>query len=919
MKKILACLLCTAMASMTVTPVIAEQNEVKNIIYMIPDGGGMDPFYLSDALKQIGGWNRGIYPNSTITETGEMYAKQYLAGGITTHSANADVTDSAAAGTALSSGYKTKNGYVGVDPDKIPHANILEAAQYAGLNVGMVSTYEWTNATPASFSAHDKDRGNYTPMSEQIVNQGIDVVLGGGFGAAKWGDISEAEKRGYDIMNTREDLQSVQPGDKIWGNLVSGSFPYDIDYSAETPNIAEMTKAAITALNEENGFFLMVEGSKVDGGGHSNFAQGMVGEFLAFDEACKVALNFAEERDDTVVIIVPDHDTGGMNLPADMSKAATELQNGKEPSELTWETTGHTARHGGMFMYVPEGVSYPAGISGKDIGTHKAYEENVVDNTVIAPYIADFLDVDLGELSKELFVDVTDMGEYDSEVGIFRFKDYPVSVKANVSYAFVKDEVADLDGQVTLYINGRFYVPQLLLDIAQGKASFVPSDIAYPIGAAIDTYMPDTTDISKWNGRIKIENYLCDGAVSGKIKFRAPEEFVKLDEIKIDSIAGGETGTAEFECPEFDVNTPGLAFEYDFISDNGKTYSFVSKFKGLAYAGYADETIKVDGIIDDEVWKNGIVMTCEDASRIVMIEDWKGDRDLSADFSMLWDEEYFYLYAVVTDEIFCQNETPDGLWKGDSVQFGLFNDKNGDMVNGTAGTVYEEIGIALIENKPVAYRFISQTGETEVGEIPVGEGFEMACVRDGDDLTYELKCKWSELFGNDYKPELGSVLGFSAVINDNDGGGRRGWMEYGSGIGMYKDVNEFVLMPMLDFSEMNSDEIKIYFNGSNLESDVQPMIIEDRTFVPLRVIFEALGAEVDWDGETGTVISKLGDSTVTLTIGENQIVVDGEARALDVPAQIVNDRTLAPVRAVSEAYGCDVQWNEAKRTVTITK
>jgi len=126
-------------------------------------------------------------------------------------------------------------------------------------------------------------------------------------------------------------------------------------------------------------------------------------------------------------------------------------------------------------------------------------------------------------------------------------------------------------------------------------------------------------------------------------------------------------------------------------------------------------------------------------------------------------------------------------------------------------------------------------------------------------------------------------------------------------------------MPMHDFSEMNSDEIKIYFNGIKLESDVQPMIIEDRTFVPLRVIFEALGAEVDWDGETGTVISKLGDSTVTLTIGENQIVVDGEARALDVPAQIVNDRTLAPVRAVSEAYGCDVQWNEAKRTVTITK
>ena len=269
-KKLLCILLCGAITALHITPAYAKNTKIKNIIYMIPDGGGMDPYYMADALKQAGGIDKELYPYSSVTETGEMYSKKYLSGAVTTYSANSDVTDSAAAGTALSSGYKTKNGYIGVTPDKIPRANILEAAQYAGMNTGMVSTYEWTNATPASFSAHDKDRGSYTPMSEQIVNQGIDVVLGGGFGAAKWGDITEAEKRGYEIINTREDLENVQQGDKIWGNLVSGAFPFDIEYSDKTPNIAEMTKAAITALNEENGFFLMVEGSKVDGGGHSN-------------------------------------------------------------------------------------------------------------------------------------------------------------------------------------------------------------------------------------------------------------------------------------------------------------------------------------------------------------------------------------------------------------------------------------------------------------------------------------------------------------------------------------------------------------------------------------------------------------------------------------------------------------------------
>jgi len=921
MKKILSCILSSVMILSTCGQAFAakENIQIKNIIYMIPDGGGMEPFYLSDALKTAGGWDRDIYPNSTDTQDGEMYAKKYLVGAITTHSANADVTDSAAAGTALSSGYKTKNGYIGIDPDKNPHANILEAAQYAGKNVGLVSTYEWTNATPASFSAHEKDRSNYTPMSEQIVNQGIDVVLGGGFGAAKWGSINEAKIRGYDIMNTREDLENVKPGDKIWGNLVSGSFPYDIELDADTPNLAEMTRAAVTALNDDNkeGFFLMVEGSKVDGGGHANYAKGMVGEFLAFDEACRVALEFAEGRDDTLVVIVPDHDTGGMNLPEDMTNAVSSLKKGEEPKEITWDTTGHTARHGGMFMYLPEGVEYPEGISGTNIGTHKAYEENVVDNTVIAPYLADIMGVDMDKLTDELFVDVTRMGRYDEKTGMFIFDKYPVSVKSNVSYAFVNEKAVSLDGQVTLYINNSFYVPKLLLDIAEGKVSGESYDLVYPVDSYMDIYMPDSTDITKWNGRIYITNFLPQKEIKGSIRFTAPENFAQLDMIDFGALNGNEQKCIEFECPYIDPEDINFTYEYELVTEDGEVYSFTSDGASLAYAGYANEEVIIDGVLDDSAWKNSITMTCNKASQIVMIEDWKGDRDLSATFSILWDEEYFYMYAVVTDEIFCQEETAENLWKGDSVQFGIFNDTEGLLAKRDAGKVYEEIGIAFIKDEPTAYRFISQTGETKTGLIEKGDGFDMACKKEGDNLTYELKFSWKELVGYDFKPEFGSVLGFSALINDNDGGGRRGWIEYGSGIGMTKNVNEFVSMPMLDFNDMKNREIKIVYKGKVLQSDVAPIIMEDRTLVPVRVIFEALGAEVLWDEDTRSVISAKDDKSVILKIGSPTITVNGEEIKTDVAPLIVNDRTFVPIRAISEAYGCTVEWAEKIRTVKI--
>ena len=321
-----------------------------------------------------------------------------------------------------------------------------------------------------------------------------------------------------------------------------------------------------------------------------------------------------------------------------------------------------------------------------------------------------------------------------------------------------------------------------------------------------------------------------------------------------------------------------------------------------------------------ELYKdNDVVMTCDDASRIVNIEDWKGDRDLSGDFSMLWDEEYFYFYAVVTDEDFYTVTPASNLWNGDSVQFGVYHDTENALVNGTAGRKFEEIGLAVLEGKPVAYRFVSQSGETPIGEIEKGDNFDFACKREGNVQTYELKLKWSELFGYEFTPKIGDMLGFSVLLNDNDGAGRRGWMEYGSGIGTSKDVNKFVMMPLLDFSEKGGG-IQIVVNGKAIIPESAPMVIDDKVFVPYRAIFEELGAEVTWDGETKTVIVTLKEKKATLQIERNEIDVDGAKITPDAPVEIINERTyvtIGTIATILDEYSIEAVWDGQSQTAII--
>ena len=127
-----------------------------------------------------------------------------------------------------------------------------------------------------------------------------------------------------------------------------------------------------------------------------------------------------------------------------------------------------------------------------------------------------------------------------------------------------------------------------------------------------------------------------------------------------------------------------------------------------------------------------------------------------------------------------------------------------------------------------------------------------------------------------------------------------------------------ILASMSVFADAQND-IAVVIDGYTVEFDVEPTIINGRTMVPLRAIFEALGAGVEWDNVTKTVYASKDGTTVSLQIGSNQMIVNGITKTLDVPAQLVNNRTLVPVRAISEAFGCQVEWNGKTKTVIITQ
>ena len=276
------------------------KKQPKNIILMIGDGMGLAHVYA--AMTANGG---------------HLYLENFKNIGFSkTYSSDNYITDSAAGGTALSSGIKTYNGAIGVDPDKKPVPNIRELAEKKGLKTGLVSTSAITHATPASFIAHVSSRSSYEDIAADFLKTNIDVFIGGGiknFEARKDGkNLSrELKDKGYQVLYNIDDIQKVKSG-KLAGFTAQ---EHDTPMPERGEVLVPATQTAINLLSQgKKGFFLMIEGSQIDFLAHENKTPGVVLETLDFDRAIGAALKFAAANRETLIIVTADHETGGMTI-----------------------------------------------------------------------------------------------------------------------------------------------------------------------------------------------------------------------------------------------------------------------------------------------------------------------------------------------------------------------------------------------------------------------------------------------------------------------------------------------------------------------------------------------------------------------------------------------------------------------------
>ncbi len=283
-----------------------NQYKPLNIILMIGDGMG---------ITQI---TAGLYANAN-----KLNLERYPVVGLhKPYAGNKLITDSAAGATAIACGQKTYNGAIGVDMNEQPIPTILEQLELEGKATGLVATSTIVHATPASFIAHQPQRKMYEEIAADFLNTEVDIFIGGGkkyFDRRESDDrnlIEELTKSGYQISSYFDnDLADFVPDNtKNIGFFTSDGDPLPVasgrDYLVPATNIS------LNFLHNRtpNGFFLMIEGSQIDWGGHANNTNYIITEMIDFDNAIGKVLDFAEKDGNTLVIVTADHETGGFAI-----------------------------------------------------------------------------------------------------------------------------------------------------------------------------------------------------------------------------------------------------------------------------------------------------------------------------------------------------------------------------------------------------------------------------------------------------------------------------------------------------------------------------------------------------------------------------------------------------------------------------
>lgn len=350
----------------------------RNLIFMVSDGMGPTSLSVTRSFRQF---------TEDLPVDDVLVLDQHHIGSSRTRSSSNLVTDSAAGATAFSCGFKSYNGAISVLPDHSPCGTVLEAAALAGYKTGLVVTTRLTDATPACFASHANMRGYEDSIAEQEVGEHplgrvVDLMFGGGRchflpnsteGSCRDDErdiVEVASKNGFNYLQERAGFDALNGGSDaklpLLGLLAEKDIPFEIDRRSQNdvyPSLEEMARTALTALSQatrdsEQGFFLMIEGSRIDHAGHGNDPAAQVHEMMAYDRAFAAVVDFLE-NDSTpgVLVSTSDHETGGLAAARQLHKTYPDylwlpgvLANVSHSSEYAYaklkEYNSGTGKHG---------------------------------------------------------------------------------------------------------------------------------------------------------------------------------------------------------------------------------------------------------------------------------------------------------------------------------------------------------------------------------------------------------------------------------------------------------------------------------------------------------------------------------------------------------------------------------------------
>ncbi len=404
----------------------------------------------------------------------------YFCGTVRTFSSNAPIGDSAPTTSAYMTGMPQQSGNVAIYPladeenDLVevdadmayqPLTTVLEASRIEqNKATGLVVTCEFPHATPADCSSHHYQRGRYDLLASQMAYQNLDVMFGGGVSLVT--DDMKQHFRNKDIAYFANDINAFRnhKEGKVWSLWGDMAMPYDLDRdTTQIPSLQEMTERAINLLSQnENGFFLMIEGSKIDWAAHNNDAAGCIAEYLAFDRAIQSVMEFAQKDGNTTVLVLPDHGTGGFSIGGNdlkgYDKASISYLFEDVSKYIGFTTGGHTGEEVFLAAYHPHG-DIPTGMN---------------TNMEINHYLSDAtgLQKRLPGLTQEIFAKHTDVFS-DCQYSFDGKAQFPVltvkkgkntlEIPAFKSVAYLNGKPFDV-GSVVVYIDKTeiFYLPQSL-------------------------------------------------------------------------------------------------------------------------------------------------------------------------------------------------------------------------------------------------------------------------------------------------------------------------------------------------------------------------------------------------------------------------------------------------------------------------